>query len=124
MVGALHATAQAVNPNWSVTHFVWALSPVPVAAAPQFVPRGGATLADEPEGTIDPEATAAIADYLASVGLVVSEANRRVGRRPVASWIVGRHPSSLSVSKQVFLGIAYGSPRRAAIFKRVYGWLR
>ena len=29
MVGALLATAQSVNPNWSVTHFVWALEPLP-----------------------------------------------------------------------------------------------
>ena len=34
MVGALQATAQALNPNWSVTHFVWVLMPQVVDIAP------------------------------------------------------------------------------------------
>ncbi len=123
MVGALHATAQAVNPNWSVTHFVWTLSPIPVTAPPASYYDAVRRLADEPEEAIDPAATAAIADYLASIGLVVSEANRRVAAAQLLHGSRSTH-SSLSYSKQVFLRIAYGSPRRAAIFKRVYGWLR
>ena len=34
LVGALQASAQAVNPNWAVTYFVWALEPCPVDMAP------------------------------------------------------------------------------------------
>ena len=41
MMGALQATAQAVNPNWSVTHFVWALEPRPDRHGAQLVWRGG-----------------------------------------------------------------------------------
>ena len=124
MVGALHATAQAVNPNWSVTHFVWALSPVPVAAPPDSYYEAVRRPDDQPDDTIDPEATAAVAEYLASVGLVVSEANRRAAAAQLLHGSLAATHSSLSTSKQVILRIAYGSPRRAAAFKRVYGWLR
>ena len=77
MVGALQATAQAVNPNWSVTHFVWALEPCPVDMAPSSYGEAVAPAASHTAASIDPKASAAVADYLASVGLVVSETNRR-----------------------------------------------
>ncbi len=120
MVGALQATAQSVNPNWSVTHFVWALEPLPVDIAPSTY--GEAVAPDDLElsPTIDPKATATVADYLASVGLVVSETNRRAvsAKRKLAA------ESSLSLPKKAVLKVVYSSPRRAAAFRRVYARLR
>jgi hypothetical protein len=121
MMGALQATAQAVNPNWSVTHFVWALEPVPVEAAPSTYGEAVASAGPRTAPSIAPEATAVVAEYLASVGLVVSETNRRA----VAAH--RQEPStgpSLSYPKQVALRFIYRSPRRAAVFKRLYDRLR
>lgn len=120
MVGALHATAQAFNPNWSVTNFVWALEPDPFDMAPTSF--GEAVSRDE--GAADPvdgAASAAVAEYLASVGLVVSEVNRRA---VVAYRTQPGGGPAVSAPKQLVLRIAYGSPRRAAAFKRVYTRIR
>ena len=120
MIGALQMTAQAVNPNWSVSHFVWVLEPCPVEMAPssyrEAVTPGPSTAAR----SIDPQATTALVDYLASVGLVVSEANRRalIAKRTLAAM------SPLFLAKRMILKFAYGSPRRAALFQRVYARLR
>ena len=77
MVGALQATAQSANPNWSVTHFVWALEPHAVDMAPSTY--GEAVAPDDPQvtPTLDPKVFATVAEFLASVGLVASETNRR-----------------------------------------------
>ncbi len=120
MVGALQATAQAVNPNWSVTHFVWVLEPRPVDMAPSSYGEAVAPARLHTAPPIDPKATAAVADYLASVGLVVSETNRRA----VAAQRTWSPGPTLSRPKQFVLKVAYGSPRRAAAFKRVYARLR
>jgi hypothetical protein len=120
MVGALQATAQSVNPNWSVTHFVWALEPRPVDIAPSTYREAVSPDDLELSLTIDPKATATVADYLASVGLVVSETNRRAvsAKRKLAA------ESSLSLPKKAVLKVVYSSPRRAAAFRRVYARLR
>jgi Glycosyltransferase WbsX len=119
MVSALDAASQAINPNWSLTHFVWTLAPCPVDMAPSTY--GEAVAAPSPDGTppIDPMATVAVADYLASVGLLVSEVNRRA----VAAQRAAAGPS-LSLPKQLVLKFVYGSPRRAAAFRRVHARLR
>ena len=70
--------------------------------------------------TIDPKATATVADYLASVGLVASETSRRA----VAAERKAAAESALSVPKKAFLKVVYSSPRRAATFRRVYARLR
>jgi hypothetical protein len=119
LVGALQTSAQALNPNWSVAHFVWALEPYGVELAPSSYGEAVAPATPPRPASIDPEAAAAVSDYLASVGLVVSEMNRRA----VAAHRASSGPS-LSVSKQLMLKIAYGSPRRAAAFRRVYGRFR
>ena len=63
MVGALQATAQSANPNWSVTHFVWALEPHVVDIAPSTY--GEAVAPDDPQvtPTIDPKVFATVAEY-------------------------------------------------------------
>ena len=119
LVGALQTTAQALNPNWSVAHFVWALEPHAVELAPSAYEEAVAPATRPVPASIDPEAAAAVSDYLASVGLVVSEVNRRA----VAAQRAPNGPP-LPLSKQLMLKVAYGSPRRAAAFKRVYNRFR
>lgn len=120
MVGALQATAQSVNPNWSVTHFVWALEPRAVDIAPSTY--GEAVAPDDLQltSTIDPKVTRTVAEYLASVGLVASETNRRAAaaKRKAAA------EASLSLPKKAVLKVVYSSPRGAAAFRRVYARLR
>jgi hypothetical protein len=119
MIGALQATAQAINPNWSVTHFVWALEPCPVDMAPSSYGEAVASVEPLAALSIDPRATVEVADYLASVGLVASETNRRAAAAHRTSAA-----GSLSQPKQMLLRLVYSSPRRAAAFKRVYARLR
>ena len=68
MVAAIQATGQAVNPNWSVTHFVWALEPCAVDLAPSSYEQAVASLAPRTGRSITPQATAAVADYFAVCG--------------------------------------------------------
>ncbi len=117
MIGALQATAQAVNPSWSVTHFVWALEPRPTDLAPSSYSEAVAPTDATPASTIAPKATAEVEAYLASVGLVASETNRRA----VAAQRSGSYQYHL---KKVFLKFAYSTPRRAAAFTRLYERLR
>ena len=121
LVGALQASAQAVNPNWSVTYFVWALEPCPVDMAPSSYGEAVAPLEPLTAASINPKASAAVADYLASVGLVVSETNRRA--LDATRRAGGEHRSSLSLPKRAVLKVVYSSPRRAAAFRRAYGRL-
>jgi hypothetical protein len=119
MMGALQATAQAVNPNWSVTHFVWALEPRPVDMAPTSYGEAVVPTEPTPTSSIGPETTAEVAAYLASVGLVVSETNRRavIAERNRLS------ENSVYHLKQAMLKFVYSSPRRTALFRRFYGQL-
>jgi hypothetical protein len=120
MMGALQTTAQAVNPNWSLTHFVWALEPRAVEMAPSSYLEAVSSPELRPTASIAPEATEAVASYLASVGLVVSETRRRL----VAAAPNGPSGPSLPFPKRVLLRFVYGSPRRARAFKRLYARLR
>lgn len=78
MVGALRTLSQAENPNAAVQQFVWALRPVPVST--DQMPR---TYLDA-VGPVDGSASRgprsdmrAVADYLATAGILASEAARR-----------------------------------------------
>jgi hypothetical protein len=119
LMGALQATAQAVNPNWSVTHFVWALEPRPVDMAPTSYGEAVAPTEPTPTSSIGPETTAEVAAYLASVGLVVSETNRRA----VIAESNRLSENSVYHLKQAMLKFVYSSPRRTALFRRFYGQL-
>jgi hypothetical protein len=70
-----------------------------------------------PTSTIAPKATAEVEAYLASVGLVASETNRRA----VAAQRSGSYQYHL---KKLFLKFVYSTPRRAAAFTRLYERLR
>jgi hypothetical protein len=117
MVGALQATAEAFNPNWSVTNFVWLLEPVPVDLAPSSYREAVAPATAQASRPVDPAATAAVVDYMASVGLVASEINRRAVAAHRAQPPTG---PSLSLPKRAVLKVVYSSPRRAEAFTRVY----
>lgn len=120
MVAAVQATAQAVNDNWSVTHFVWAMEPRPLGMAPSSYRE--AVAPDEPRTgrRITPKATAAVADHFASVGLMASE----LSRRTVAAQRRAAARSSLSLPKKAVLKVVYSSPSLAAAFRGVYTRLR
>jgi hypothetical protein len=77
MVGALTVLAEAYNPQWAVEYFVWLLAPAGSGGSPDSF---GAAVAPGPDDTVrvyDEEQRDAVARYLASVGLVASETNRR-----------------------------------------------
>jgi hypothetical protein len=116
MVAALQTTAQAVNPNWSVTQFVWALEPCPVGMAPSSYGEAVAPVGPRTAPSIAPKATAAVADYFASVGLLTSETTRRA----VAAQRRAAAQSSLSLPKRAVLRVVYSTPGLAAAFTRAY----
>jgi hypothetical protein len=124
LVGALQATAQAVNPNWSVTRFVWVLEPRRVEVGPSSYGEAVARAEPETRQPISPAATEAVADYMASVGLVASETNRRAAHAWHARQPAGAGPPPLPLPKRAVLKFVYRSPRRAAMFRRVYARLR
>ncbi len=117
MIGALEATAQAVNPNWSVTQFVWALEPRSIDLAPGSYSEAVSPTRTPPTSTITPKATAEVEAYSASVGLVASETNRRA----VAAQRTGSYQYHL---KKVVLKFVCSTPRRAKVFRRLYERLR
>ena len=88
MLGALRVLAETYNPYAAVREFVWAAEPVPVAAPPCTLaeavePRPGDARA-LPDGIRHP-----VDEYLASVGIVASEVNRRavnLRRTPPPRW--------------------------------------
>ncbi len=118
MIGALRMLSETYNSHAAVQQFVWALKPVPVPTAPTTYLQA---VGEQDEGA---EAVAAsidsrpVYDYLRSVGLLASEANRRAAQRPAA-------PSRpLPRWKKTALKSFNRSPRSAAAFKKVHGWLR
>ena len=117
LVGLLLASSQAVNPNWSVTYFVWSLEPCPVDMAPSSYAEAVAPPGPPTARPIDKKASEAVADYLASVGLVVSETNRRA----LEAQRKAEYRASLSLPKRTVLKVIYSSPRTAAAFRRAYG---
>ena len=119
LVGLLLASARAVNPNWSVTFFVWSLEPCPVDMAPSSYAEAVAPPEPPTGRPIDKKASEAVADYLASVGLVVSETNRRA----LEAQRKAEDRASLSLPKRTVLRVIYSSPRTAAAFGRAYGLL-
>jgi hypothetical protein len=123
LLGALQATAEAVNPNWSVTHFVWALEPHPVDMAPSSYLEAVAPEDADPSSPISREATEAVAAYLAAVGLVVSETNRRAVYIERNGWPQSSQTPSYRL-KQLALRVIYRSPRVGRAFKRLYSRLR
>lgn len=126
LVGALRVLSDAYNPQWAVTHFVWALAPRPVKQAPESFSQ--AVMADQPdeEPSRAVSRVQAVQAYLESVGLVASEVNRRGAEelrrrgRPARTDL----SSSLPGWKRGVLALVYRNPVSAAAFRRIYGWVR
>jgi hypothetical protein len=81
MTGALRVLAQAYNPDWSVEHFVWALTPVGVDEAP-------ASFSDAVGGPVEltvadlaPDAPLAVNQYFSSIGLLSGPTHLQVENR-------------------------------------------
>ena len=110
MVGALTVLSEAFNPQWAVERFVWALTPT--ADGPRATSFADA-LAPGPDvtpRTYTDDQHRAVGRYLDSVGLVVTEANRRAvdrGRSPHPAW------------RRTVARLAQSSPRTASAYRRV-----
>jgi 2-polyprenyl-3-methyl-5-hydroxy-6-metoxy-1,4-benzoquinol methylase len=116
MIGALRALSQSYNPKASVQQFVWTLAPFPVSSPPTSYLEAMA----EPEGAseldAEPNDNLAVRSYLASVGLLSSETNRRAAKH-LRSGVMWR-------GRRVVLKKVNKSPRLSAYSKKLRGWLR
>jgi hypothetical protein len=113
MVGALRVLSQTYNPQSTVEQFVWALTPVKIEARPTSF-----AAAIEPPAPIDerefpPEQRHPVYDYMASMGIVASEINRRavaIRRKPRPRW------------KRAILDRVNATPRTADAYKQLRRW--
>ena len=112
MVGALAVLAEAYNPQWAVETFVWALAPTADHREPGSFAEAIAPDGDEAPRRYTEEQRRALARYLASVGLVTSEVNRRAvagARTPPPTW------------RRTLGRLAESSPRTASAYRRLRG---
>jgi hypothetical protein len=85
MVGALRVLSEAYNPHWAVERFVWALAPVDLTRSPARI-DGIADADSLASGRAHSEKRVVVQQYLDSIGLVASEADRRaLARRSLQS---------------------------------------
>ena len=109
MIGALRVLSEAYNPQWAVEHFVWVLAPVEIDQSLQSAPETVAP-AEETQRRFTDEQRASVEGYLASVGLIASETNRRavvLRRTPRPRW------------QRALLRSVNSSPRTASAYKEV-----
>jgi 2-polyprenyl-3-methyl-5-hydroxy-6-metoxy-1,4-benzoquinol methylase len=127
MVGALRTLSQSENPNAAVQQYVWALRPVPVEQPPatylEAVGLSADQLAAGPRSDMR-----AVADYLASAGILASEAARRAvasgyGHHGGGAAAMGRDERTAYL-KQKLIQQAYKTPTRRRIFQRLYRAVR
>jgi len=112
MVGALTVMAEAYNPQWAIETFVWALAPTADHRCPGSFAEAVAPDPDETPRHYTEEQHRALARYLASVGLVTSETNRRAtaqGRPGAPAW------------RRTLGRLAESSPRTASAYRRLRG---
>lgn len=81
MAGALRVLAQAYNPDWSVEHFVWALTPVGVDEAPASFADAVGGSAELTVADLPPGAPLAVNQYFSSIGLLSGRTHLRVEDR-------------------------------------------
>ena len=127
MIGALRVLSDSENPNSAVQQYVWALRPVPVEDPPtSYLEAVG--LSEEQISRGAASDMSAVRNYLASVGILASEAARRAvasgyGHTGDSSGSTGR-VHRLSDLKRMAIHEAYKTPGRKRVFERVYGWFR
>ena len=128
MIGALRVLSDAENPNAAVQQFVWALRPVPLGTPPaSYLEAVGPSEADVLRGASSD--MSAVRNYLASAGILASEAARRAvasgyGHREATAAGGAGMDARVARLKQAALREAYKSPRRKQAFQRAYGWFR
>jgi hypothetical protein len=128
MIGALRVLSDAENPNAAVQQFVWALRPVPLEAPPSsYLEAVGPIEADVLRGASSD--MSAVRNYLASAGILASEAARRAvasgyGHREVRGPGGSGVDARVARLKQAALREAYKTPQRKQAFQRAYGWFR
>jgi len=105
MAGALRVLSEAYNPHWSVREFVWALTPIAVSSPPSSFNEA---VAPDEDGTrkLPSLWRHPVDDYLASIGIVASEINRRGSTR---GGMYGRRPRRLRWKEAVHR-IVSGAP--------------
>jgi len=125
MVGALRTLAQAENPNAAVQQYVWALRPVPVDQAPgSYLDAVGLT---EEQATSGPRSDMrVVADYLASAGVLASEAARRAvlssyGHR---GTVDGEPRDTVGDLKREAVRLLYANPKVGRAFQKIYHRVR
>jgi 2-polyprenyl-3-methyl-5-hydroxy-6-metoxy-1,4-benzoquinol methylase len=127
MVGALRVLSESENPNAAVQQFVWALRPVPVAEpASTYLEAVGLTGRQLHRGTVSD--LSAVRNYLASVGILASEAARRAvagtyGHTGAAGG-PGPGAARLGRYKRATVRVVTKSPTGARALSRVYHWVR
>jgi len=128
-IGLLRVLAAQANPNAAVQQYVWALRPIGVDRSPSsYLDAVGLT---DQQRDREPDASlSAVDSYLASVGILTSEKNRRAiergpERRPGDRAGRGTRSSRLTVArvKRVALREATKTPKRTKVFKQVRGWV-
>ena len=110
MIGALRVLSEAYNPQWAVEHFVWALSPVEIDRSLQSAHDAVAPPAEGTQRRFTREQRASVEGYLASVGLIASETNRRA---------VGLRRTARPRWQRALLRSINASPRTASAYKEV-----
>jgi len=115
MVGALNVLARTYNPNAAVQQFVWELKPFPVATPPATFLQAVGDVEGSAQEDSPANGSPAVGNYLASVGLIASETNRRAAKH-LRSGLVWR-------AKRIVLRTVSSSPLMTRAVKRARGWL-
>jgi hypothetical protein len=113
MVGALRILSETYNPESTIEEFVWALAPVPLDSPPTTFAAAVAPPPADEERDLPKAIRHPVYDYLASVGVVASETNRRavaLRRQPRPRW------------RRAFLEAVNANPRTAEAYKRLRRW--
>jgi hypothetical protein len=114
MAGALRVLSETYNPQWAVREFVWALTPISVTSPPRTF--GEAIAPDEDEVRKLPGPWRhPVEDYLASIGIVASEINRRGGYR---RGLYARRPRRLRWKESIYRVVS-GAPGGSALVKSI-----
>jgi 2-polyprenyl-3-methyl-5-hydroxy-6-metoxy-1,4-benzoquinol methylase len=126
MVGALRVLSDAENPNAAVQQFVWALRPVPVTDPPDSY-LAAVGLSDEEIARGARSDMETVRNYLSTAGILASEAARRAlastyGHRGQDTG-GGGGVRGMARYKRAALRQINKSPRRKALFQRVYRWI-
>ena len=113
MVGALRILSETYNAESTIEEFVWALAPVPLDTPPPSFAAAVAPPPAEEERDLPKAIRHPVYNYLASVGVVASETNRRavaLRRQPRPRW------------RRAFLEAVNANPRTAEAYKRLRRW--